>query len=935
MLTAVFAVSVIGPLVSMKKYSQKATAAACILEGLEVEAAPESTDVTNQGVTHSINYVNPDFTSMQFADSISLFTNGKRAFVSESSIKTNIAILVNASTFEVKKVYNKAPSADAKPSFTESTDITPGENEFVLLACDSSYLSAGYKKYLATNFDVGDVIKLKLNGEAVTVAHIINKINETPAQVEMKLDKDGMFTIFTDFVTISGTLSNTVSQNSYTVLVRKLDSDGNVIMENNSETEKISVDANGVFSKAVVLEEKTNYIDISFSENSVENTNSVQSIIVYNKSNFTNYGKEVVMWTDQFSNAKIMNTVENIEKVIAQAKKAGVTAIALDVKGPEGYVSYKKATLTNTPYLTETTNPNKKIETEIDILEETIKACHSHGIKLFAAFNFFTEGNIAMNDSAVLANHPEWEEILQTPEDKGELKTASTSLNKNCILKYVNPANPEVVQFQLDRAKEVLDNYDIDAIVMDRTRYDNIYADFSNISKLGFEAYLQSKNKQLVNWPDDAFKIDSTGKRTDGQFFNEWIEYRASVIKDFASKMEIVIETHNTLKSKKVELSAYVGAWYDVMYQNGLNWASENFTYNEKLNMPKSDLYTQAYNDVSYLKHLDFLMIGTYYGSAQEVAKYSTLVNILTESEIPVYSSLDLTSCKTPQSQREVMQACLNYSDGCMIFDMVYSNWLMIECAIKDVEYVNPFYYSATNPVDSDVIVISNRNVARNEDNIILYDSTYGETTGTNQFGVEVVVDASGIVTAVKNKLQATNWSWGSPELNNSLIPAGGFVLSATDRSGSRVLRQLLATKFAVGDKVCAAMLGDYSDYTTNKYSTEKLNFTSSIKVYGTQSFEVYYNNVLASKDTSDISKYTANINIANGNNEVVVKIMSDGKLILQKTINVIGEGIVSTPLPEPINEIKKGCSQAATDSSGFIIIIIILLSYTVLFRKK
>lgn len=52
--------------------------------------------------------------------------------------------------------------------------------------------------------------------------------------------------------------------------------------------------------------------------------------------------------------------------MVATAKNAGVTAFAFDVKGPEGYASYKKATLTNVPYLTETTNPSKSVEMEID-----------------------------------------------------------------------------------------------------------------------------------------------------------------------------------------------------------------------------------------------------------------------------------------------------------------------------------------------------------------------------------------------------------------------------------------------------------------------------------------------------------------------------------------------------------------------------------------
>lgn len=52
--------------------------------------------------------------------------------------------------------------------------------------------------------------------------------------------------------------------------------------------------------------------------------------------------------------------------------------------------------------------------------------------------------------------------------------------------------------------------------------------------------------------------------------------------------------------------------------------------------------------------------------------------------------------------------------------------------------------------------------------------------------GVEAVVDGSGQVVKMVNKRQAMEWSWGSQEDNNSLIPEGGFVVSAQDPSGSR-----------------------------------------------------------------------------------------------------------------------------------------------------
>jgi hypothetical protein len=52
----------------------------------------------------------------------------------------------------------------------------------------------------------------------------------------------------------------------------------------------------------------------------------------------------------------------------------------------------------------------------------------------------------------------------------------------------------------------------------------------------------------------------------------------------------------------------------------------------------------------------------------------------------------------------------------------------------------------------------------RGPDQLIIYDSNYGATTGTNAWGFEVTVDADGTVTALGG--------------NNSAIPLGGYVLS-------------------------------------------------------------------------------------------------------------------------------------------------------------
>jgi uncharacterized lipoprotein YddW (UPF0748 family) len=54
----------------------------------------------------------------------------------------------------------------------------------------------------------------------------------------------------------------------------------------------------------------------------------------------------------------------------------------------------------------------------------------------------------------------------------------------------MNPANPEVQQYQLNILKECVQKYKkMDGIILDRMRFDNITSDFSEASKRQFEEY--------------------------------------------------------------------------------------------------------------------------------------------------------------------------------------------------------------------------------------------------------------------------------------------------------------------------------------------------------------------------------------------------------------------------------------------------------------
>ena len=529
------------------------------------------------------------------------------------------------------------------------------DGNFMLAMVTNSDTKA--ENFLKMQFRIGDVVKLRENGMIINLADLIPL-----SKTSLELESDEYITVSDPELNIKGSIKNYSSSNQYQLVI---------------SSQKLKVDKD--FSILQKLQPGVNYIDLELRENNKKVYS--QTIKAFLKTREKGDERKI-LWIEQFPNAKKLTNNLAVDSVLLKAKLAGFNCVALDVKGPEGYASYRKNNLSQTPYFTNTTNPAKKVADDgFDLLQSMIEASRRHGLKIYASFNFFSEGNLTTQDFAVLRQHPDWEEIVQRPEDKGVLLKVSESKigleakqGKRIALAFVNPSNKEVTDFQKLRLKEVLQNYNIDGIVLDRTRYDNLYADFSEVSRSAFQEYLFSKSKKLEKFPDDAFLINQDGKMVEGRYFTEWITFRSGVINNFVKDVRSIVDDFNTSKNRKVELSAYVGSWYEVYYQNGVNWASPNFRYDNRLNFPETKIYTAEYSKTSYTDYLDFLMIGTYFKTDKEIKKYVTLGNILTNGELPLIASLSLPDLSN-DLRPAVFKSALESSEGIMIFDLCYILW--------------------------------------------------------------------------------------------------------------------------------------------------------------------------------------------------------------------------------------------------------------------
>ncbi|WP_409342716.1 S-layer homology domain-containing protein [Paenibacillus sp. MBLB4367] len=846
---------------------------------IEIEAPPADITIVTQGPKKKIDYIDKDITGI--SNIFALFTPEYGSSISVGAV--NVAIQVDASG-KVTKMVNQAGSSGV-PSWTPTaTNLEIPQGGYVVIAQDSNYANNDIKKFLATKFKPGDTAKLRKNGDVVDVSAVMTGLGTIP---RLQLDNLAMYTTADAKTTISGLVTNPT----------------NALVTVGGQP--VALQPDGKFSFEAPLAAGANYLDIVLKRGDVQHDK--KTLVVYSNRKLTSE-KQVILWVDQASNARKFQSSQSVLDFLQKAKDAGVTDVAFDVKGVEGFVSYKNSDLTNRPYVSEMTAPERRgSNPNLDLLEEFLKHSHALGLKVHAAFNVFAEGSIAVKDFALIDQHLDWEEQVFRAEDNGQImrlresdygkKGLAGSANGAQVL-FVNPANDQVRDFQLKTFEEVLKNYDVDGIILDRGRYDNETADFSAVTKAKFEAFLQKRGKQLNAWPDDVFRYVS-GKRTDGPLIQDWWEFRSGVIESFVKETHDLVNRYEDNKSRTIQTSAYVGSWFESYYLNGVHWGSKDFRYDPRLGFPTTSVYTDEYYKTGYINYLDFLMVGTYYGTAQEIQRYLTIDTIVTNGEVPLYAGMDLTKLQSPSLQKDIFQNAMSSSNGLMLFDASLANWPIIKASVNNENYVKDYQIGISKPGDAEAFLeASYYNVSRNTGDMNVYNEEFGTSTGTNKFGVEVVTDATGKVTKVVNKTQASTWNWTVPEDNNSAIPAGGMIVSALDDSGVRTKRQLLANTYSVGDDIRAAALSGYLKYEGKTVTSATVDLTGNVKVMGIGSSVAVKLNGMAAVVAAN-GDFTGKVSLQQGANTVTMAVYVDGKKTNAKSFQMTYQPS-STPDPTP-----------------------------------
>ena len=199
--------------------------------------------------------------------------------------------------------------------------------------------------------------------------------------------------------------------------------------------------------------------------------------------NSDNAKKPKFIWVDAAANfPDFANSKENILRDLTLAQETGFTDVVVDVCPTSGDVLFKSSAGTEVKWLGAWLPAGyTKIERTAtwDYLQAFIDAGHSLGLKIHAGVNTFSGGNTtSLGSEGLLFRETakrEWATQLLT--ESGIVSTMDQSTNG---AKFFNPVNEDVQNYVCDLLEDLAAYKDLDGIILDRARFDELHSDFSN-----------------------------------------------------------------------------------------------------------------------------------------------------------------------------------------------------------------------------------------------------------------------------------------------------------------------------------------------------------------------------------------------------------------------------------------------------------------------
>ena len=392
------------------------------------------------------------------------------------------------------------------------------------------------------------------------------------------------------------------------------------------------------------------------------------------------------IWIDAPANfSRFANSKENIREDLKKAREAGFTDIVVDVRPYTGDILFKSVfghAVEQLDYWEGSAYKYYKRTVTWDYLQAFIDIGHELGLRVNAAINTFVGGSMnpyGLGGQGMLFRETDkksWASTYYLATGITNGMDLPTDASNYYATRFLNPCNDDVQTFLLNLIGD-LARYNVDAIILDRCRYDNLQADFSNDAKIKFQNYMKTKGVTSFSFLKDVAKAGSESYTGQPTYFTDWLAFRAKTIYDFMGKVVARVRSVNS----NIKVGAYVGAWYADYYHSGVNWASRN--YDPSIDYPA---WANAdYRKYGFANKLDVLLLGCYagassvYGSTEWTMQgFCTQAAAKLKGDVKFAGGPDVGNPSGFPGGKQAttvtlsVDACINAADGYFVFDMIH-----------------------------------------------------------------------------------------------------------------------------------------------------------------------------------------------------------------------------------------------------------------------
>lgn len=389
--------------------------------------------------------------------------------------------------------------------------------------------------------------------------------------------------------------------------------------------------------------------------------------------------KPVVLWIDAEANFSRLRTKSDITAHLEKAVESGFNAIVVDVKPVQGEVLYQSDFL---PLCTDL-NGGSIPDRGFDYLQYFIDEARRLDLRITVSTTIMTMGLTASKTGPSFTD-PYWRDktcIEYLPTGLRDIKQTDDT---GSVFSFLNPILPEVRAYVMRMVEELTSKYDFDGYALDYCRYCNAHSDFSQASRTAFEQYA---GITVEHFPEEIYTYASPTAKdyTPGKYYNQWIEWRASVIRGYVKEIRERVKAIRP----EVDIEYWAASWWPLPH-TGQNWASPDVH-------EASNNYwwaTPAYDRTGFADQLDIFQLGSYlphvFGpdDSSSVEYAIARAKRLIDNRCTLYGTI---SCDQPSFDLAgAVYLCLKETAGVMVFELSHiintNKWDEVKAGIARYE---------------------------------------------------------------------------------------------------------------------------------------------------------------------------------------------------------------------------------------------------------